>query len=276
MKLDARKRFNVAKLATPDPESGQQQTGTFSALVSVFGVLDLQGEVIDKGAFTESVDRFKAGAKVPVVWSHDYWEPDSIIGEITAMQETDLGLEVEGILDVDDNPKAATVHRQMKLGRITEFSIGGTIPEDGWRFEGKGEDTVLHITKMDLWEAGPCFKGANPDTQLLSVKSGLAQVAKEGRVLAKRYVAELAEIHTRLGKVLDAVKKDGDDDPQEPASGDESADGDQGGQKSADAPQDGAQGPSGTTEPQRLSKTVRAILGLMFVTTTDPADPGNS
>jgi hypothetical protein len=65
---------------------------------------------------------------------------------------------------------------------------------------------------MDLWEAGPCFKGANAETELLSVKSdgslsGALLARKEGRVLASKHVATLKTIRDGLNEVIDAVDK---------------------------------------------------------------------
>lgn len=167
-----------ARLVTKVAEAGELDgRGTFSALVSVFDILDTQGDVIDKGAFKKSIERVQAGDKMPVIWSHTYSDPHAIIGEITAIKETERGLYVEATLDVDDNPMAAQIHRQMVRGRLKEFSIGGVIEEWYWRESDEGPDE-FHIKSLDLWEVGPCFKGANTETELLSVKSRLAETTK--------------------------------------------------------------------------------------------------
>ena len=169
--IEVRKTYLVTKVDTP-PEG----EGRFAAIVSVFGNVDSQGDVIDKGAFAATLaDLAASGRSLPILWSHDYYDPDSIIGEAEVIKETDVGLYVEGILDIDDNPRAAQVYRQMVKGRLREFSIGGMVREWAWVEPDDGTDVELHITKLDLWECGPCFKGANPDTELLSVKSRLAK-----------------------------------------------------------------------------------------------------
>ncbi|MDO5676513.1 MAG: HK97 family phage prohead protease [Propionibacteriaceae bacterium] len=151
---------------------GTDKEGRFTAIVSAFGVLDSQGDIVDPGAFAETVARVKAGEILPVVWSHDYRDPHAIIGEITAMDETDTGLYIEGRLDIDENPTAAQIFQQMKKGRLKEFSIGGEITRWYWD-EPKDGPAAFHIAGLDLWEAGPCFKGANPNTELLSIKARL-------------------------------------------------------------------------------------------------------
>jgi hypothetical protein len=71
----------------------------------------------------------------------------------------------------------------------------------------------MRIKDIDLWEAGPCFKGANADTELLSIKT-LAKRAtllrKEGRVLAQRHVDALKDAHEKLGDIIAAVEKSPD------------------------------------------------------------------
>ena len=169
--IEVRKAYLVTKVDTP-PEG----EGRFSAIVSVFGNVDSQGDVIDKGAFAATLDDLAAsGRSLPILWSHDYYDPDSIIGEAEVVKETDVGLYVEGVLDIDDNPRAAQVYRQMSKGRLREFSIGGMVREWAWVEPADGADVELHITKLDLWECGPCFKGSILEIELLSVESRLAK-----------------------------------------------------------------------------------------------------
>lgn len=182
----------VAKVAEP-PEVNE--TGKFTAIVSAFDVLDSQGDIVDRGAFAEAVEAIKSGEVFPLVWSHDYRDAFAFIGEITAMEEVDKGLYVEAQLDVDDNPLAAHVYRQMKRKRIKEFSIGGEIAEWYWD-EPKDAPAAFHIKKLRLWEAGPCFKGANPNTELLSIKARLLDERPQGD--GTKTAAATAEADTDL------------------------------------------------------------------------------
>lgn len=191
--------------------------GEFTALVSAFGNLDTQGDVIDQGAFTKTLAEWVIKARpIPVVWSHQWSDPDSFIGEYTAAEETPEGLLLTGVLDISDNPRAAQIYRLMKKGRIVEFSIGGAVRD--WEIVHSEADNSsdFHILDMDLFEAGPCFKGANPDTELLSVKTDgqlggllanpLEIIRKEGRVLAQAHVNNLKSAHQQLGEVIAVVE----------------------------------------------------------------------
>ena len=164
--LEVQKRFTVAKLATADEDD---TPGSFTAHVSAFGVLDYQGEIVDKGAYLNSIKKFGEGEKILLYWSHDYGDIKSLIGELTAIEETDEHLKIAGQLDVEDNDVAAKVYNHLLKGRLKEFSVGGMV--DDWAIEGDDAASAFHIKALDLWEVSVCCKGANPETELLSVKS---------------------------------------------------------------------------------------------------------
>jgi hypothetical protein len=92
----------------------------------------------------------------------------------------------------------------------------------------------MKIKDIDLWEAGPCFKGANDQTELISIKTdgsltgSLGRIRKEGRVLAQKHVDSLKDAHAKLGEVIaaaetapaedDAEKSKAHTKPAEPAA----------------------------------------------------------
>jgi HK97 family phage prohead protease len=232
------------------------QPGEFVALVSAFGNEDSQGDVIEKGAFSKTLAEWVLKDRpIPVVWSHKFDDPENFLGEYTAAEETDEGLKMTGLLDLD-HPKAARVHKLMKSGLIVEFSISGLVREyeliekddddDGWWFP------PMLIKDLDLWEAGPCFKGANANTELISVKTdgsltgtlGRMALMKEGRVLAQKHVDSLKEAHAKLGDIIAAVEKNPE---PEDASGAEKSRG---------------TGDQTAQRPAVLTPKVRALLDL--------------
>lgn len=210
--------------------------GEFEAIVSAFGNEDSQGDIVEKGAFSKTLEEWTAkGRQIPIVWSHQFQDPENFLGEYVAAEETDAGLLLKGVFDMD-HPKAARVHKLMKTGVIVEFSISGLVRE----YELMKEDDEdawfppMRIKDIDLWEAGPCFKGANANTELLSVKtvgdlaksyqlektvkramalnaqirSGMLPATfKEGRVLASKHVDSLKEAYAKLGDIIAAVEK---------------------------------------------------------------------
>lgn len=142
--------------------------GQFTALASVFGNVDLVGDRVMPGAFKRTLARWrKSGDPIPVIHSHDWDDPFSVIGSIDAgdAKETKDGLVVKGQLDLD-NPKASQVYRLMKARLLKSFSFGYTVNE-----ESIAEDGANEIHDLDLVEIGPTLKGANPEAQLQAVKS---------------------------------------------------------------------------------------------------------
>lgn len=193
-------------------DTSAENPGEFTALVSAFGNEDSQGDIVERGAFSKTLAEWTLkGRPIPVVWSHQFHDPDAFLGQYTAAQETEDGLVLTGQLDLD-HPKAARVHELMRKGIIVEFSISGLVreyepiekddaSEEDWWFL-----PPMRIKDLDLWEAGPCFKGANADTELLSVKNRGRTLRKEGRVLAQRHVDALKDAHVRLGEVIAAAE----------------------------------------------------------------------
>lgn len=148
--------------------------GTFEAIVSVFGNVDLGGDRVIKGAFAKTLSDWEAsGDPIPVIWSHEWDDPQSHIGYVIQAEEREEGLYVKALLDVDNNDRAAYVARLLKERRVREFSFG--------YFTRGVEDVkdpefgnVREITEIDLFEVGPTLLGMNPNTVLIEAASASA------------------------------------------------------------------------------------------------------
>ena len=152
----------VSKTAPAEGDASVEapEKGVFRALVAVFGNVDSDGEVTDRGAFSESLsDR----PTVPIMWSHGYGTSD-IVGYSTKAEETEEGLLLEWkALDTEIGRSVAEL---LDAGAITDFSYSAVV-ESATVEIAEGEE-ILHLTKLDLWEAGPCLRGANPLAKLKS------------------------------------------------------------------------------------------------------------
>lgn len=153
--------------------------GEFEALVSVFGNVDLGGDRVVPGAFTNSLAKWReSGDPIPVIWNHEWNNPLAHIGKVDPNQaeETEAGLVVKGTLDLD-NEFAAQVYRLLSERRVKELSFGYNV------LDAEQKDGALNLTELDLIEVGPTLKGMNPATQLLAVKSYGRAELKAGRPL---------------------------------------------------------------------------------------------
>lgn len=169
-------------------------TGEFEAIVSVFGNVDSVGDVVFPGAFADSIDSWKAsGNPIPVIWSHQWGDPESHIGEVTDVAELlpgdgrlpdDLksfgGLWIKGRNDLGE-PRATKVHRLLKGRRVTQFSFAYDILDAKENAYGG-----LDLLKLGITEVGPTLRGANQGTDLITAKAAAMAITKaDTRALAK-------------------------------------------------------------------------------------------
>ena len=160
--------LNVKRLDLPFKVKEISDSGEFSGYGSVFGVEDSHGDVVVKGAFTESLERWREKGVLPsMLWQHDTKEP---IGVYSKMVEDDTGLYVEGELLINDDPLARRAHAHLKAGSLSGLSIGYTLP-NGWDYDG--EKGVFILETIDLWECSIVTFPANDQARVDNVKTML-------------------------------------------------------------------------------------------------------
>lgn len=183
-------------------ESEGLEPGQFEALVSVFDNTDSMGDVVRKGAFTETLEDWsKSGNPIPIYYSHRMDDPDYNIGQVIDAEERDEGLWVRGQLDLDEGgtSKARQVYKLFKGRRLTNFSYAYDVIDGGpiaVKDESGSDTTAYELRKLRVYEVGPTPIGANQATDLLTVKSALERItreAKAGRVLSARNEGSLRD-----------------------------------------------------------------------------------
>jgi HK97 family phage prohead protease len=146
--------------------------GIVEAIVSVFSNVDRQQECIRPGFFKESLAR-----KLPKgVWSHQWDMPIAKTLEARELEPGDSllpppiahlgGLFVKGQFNLETTA-GREVFSNIKFGIIDEFSIGYEVTEDAL----DKKSGVRELISGTLFEWSPVLVGANPETQLLSVKT---------------------------------------------------------------------------------------------------------
>jgi HK97 family phage prohead protease len=141
------------------------EDGTFTGYGSVFGgEPDSYGEVVAKGAFTESLAELKAkGRIVPVLWQHRSSEP---IGVYLEISEDAHGLKVTGQLLISDVAQAKEAYALLKAGAVTGLSIGYWVRQASYD-EKTGIRTLI---KLDLVEVSLVTFPAKDDARVEAVK----------------------------------------------------------------------------------------------------------
>ncbi len=111
---------------------------------SLFGAMDQGGDVVQRGAYAQSLKRLTAaGRKVKMLWQHD---PSQPIGVWDEVREDDRGLFVKGrLLDATQAGREAAA--LVMAGAINGLSIGYRTK----RAEADAKGRRL-LTELELWE----------------------------------------------------------------------------------------------------------------------------
>jgi HK97 family phage prohead protease len=164
--------------------------GHFEGDLSVYGVEDLQGDVVSPKAFKRSLDHRTAKlgtARYPLLDQHD---PKKEMGFLL-LEEQDRGLHVlDGTLYISEDPQKdlAIAREAYKLmlhkhtaGMPIEMSIGYETKKDHWA------DGVRYVDEAMLWEGSVVTFAANPfATQTFT------QVLQTRDVMEQRYDIDCA------------------------------------------------------------------------------------
>lgn len=137
-------------------------TGTFVGYLSTFGNTDQQGDVVEKGAFARTLDRWRQkGKPMPLLWQHQ-----EVIGGIDAKDalEDEHGLLVKGQL-VLDLQKAREVLALLKAGVVNAMSIGYDV------IQHTRDGAIRKLKELRLYEGSLVLWPANEAAEVLAVKA---------------------------------------------------------------------------------------------------------
>jgi hypothetical protein len=149
-------KFLARPLARIEPD------GAFEGYASLFGIADLGRDLVEPGAFRDSLAR-RGAAGIRMLWQHDPTEP---IGRWLELREDARGLKVRGRLSLAVG-RAREVHALMRDGAIDGLSIGfraqraRTEPRSGLR----------RLQKVDLWEISLVTFPMLPQARVSAVKA---------------------------------------------------------------------------------------------------------
>lgn len=163
------------KLAAGDgTDTGEM---VFSGYGAVFGNVDSYGDVIQKGAFRDTLREAKrTGIWPAMLMQHGGWamgaDDMTPVGIWTSMEEDDIGLKVEGKLA--DTARGREVYGLLKMTprpAIDGMSIGYMAKE--FSLGTKPEEPRRTLKKVDLMEVSLVTFPANGKARVQSVKSEL-------------------------------------------------------------------------------------------------------
>ena len=140
------------------------ENGTFEGYGSTFNNIDLDDDVIQKGAFLDSIKGLDY--QIPLFYGHQY-DSENILG-LAEVKEDERGLFVKGQIYLEDS-KSKKIYNLMKNRVLKSMSIGFLTKEHS--YESRETKSVRVIKKAELKEVSIVPFPANPKALISSVKS---------------------------------------------------------------------------------------------------------
>ena len=132
---------------------------------SVFGNVDLGGDVILPGAFKRSLAQYRKSGSLPqMFWMH---QMDKVPGKWLDMSEDKEGLAVKGVLA--DTELGNEIHTLLTMQAVRGLSIGYQTVDQEYE-----DDGTRLIKEVDLWEVSVVSLPMNPLAQVAHAKSRLS------------------------------------------------------------------------------------------------------
>lgn len=152
------------------------KTGVFSGYGAIFGNVDSYGDVIEKGAFKETLRAWEDKGKYPpMLLQHGGGmfggTADDLlpVGKWTSMEENSKGLKVEGELFALNTERGQYLYEGLKAGALDGLSIGYRVKK--FTQGTKPNEPRRKLEQIDLMELSIVTFPANDKSRVGSVKS---------------------------------------------------------------------------------------------------------
>ncbi|MGB1086644.1 MAG: HK97 family phage prohead protease [Methylophilaceae bacterium] len=168
-----------------------EKMGIVKGYGSIFGNVDSDGDIINKGAYKKTIQ--ENGSRVKYLYQHDMDKP---IGKMVYLEEDDKGLVFEA--QVPKTRLGMDVIELMKAGVITENSVGILPIQKGMNGQYR------ELNEVKLFEVSAVTLAANDQAMIVDVKGN-----NDPEKIYKRFdnMAKLirkGEISDELGYALEA------------------------------------------------------------------------
>jgi HK97 family phage prohead protease len=182
--------------------------GTFEGYGSMFGNLDLGGDIVVKGAYAKTLAQ-RGPKGIKMLWAHDSAQP---IGIWEDLYEDDSGLFCRGRLLLE-LPKGAEVYTLMRNGVVDGLSIGYQVVNSA-RDAANG---ARLLQEVDLREISVVTFPMNETSLISSVKGELPTEREFERFLTQDAGFTRSQARTIIGSGFKALRD------AKPGAGDEGA-----------------------------------------------------
>ena len=194
-----------------DEEQSEAEAGVFSGYGAVFGNIDDGNDIIEPGAFTETL---KDISRVKLMLQHNYELLP--LGLPTELHEDEHGLHITAF--ISDTSTGRDVKVLIRDHVLKELSIGYDIPPGGFDIDDHG---VRHLRQINLLEISVVTWAMNDQAQIKDYKAlelgaqaltrAAALEAKEGRKISGPRLKALKEAAATMKtayKALNALIKE--------------------------------------------------------------------
>lgn len=171
---EEQKQFTVAFSLSKEVS----ETGEFEGFAAVFGNIDLGNDVVEKGAFLESLAEWKAAGQLPLLtFRHKFGQ---VIGDLIELNETERGLFARGKLWIkgDQRIENAVMVHNLLMGTGPKGMSFTFIVKQSHDETVEGEN-IRHLDIMKIFEVGIVPFGMNPLAGVTNVK---ALVSEDGKI----------------------------------------------------------------------------------------------
>ena len=149
-----------------------EEQGIFEGYASVFGVLDSDGDIVDRGAFAKTIAEGMANDRLLPV------------GKTLELREDDIGLYIKGYISPTSMGKDVRILVRDRV--LKELSIGYMVKRYTVRADAR------HLEEIELLEISVVTWAANSSAKISGYKGGVAtgnsisELLAEGRELIAR------------------------------------------------------------------------------------------
>lgn len=177
-------------------KDADENSGMICGYASTFGNIDQGGDVVDKGAFKQSIKSTKG--LFPILADHD---PAKQIGWNLRAEEDEKGLYVEGRLNMQD-PYAMAKYGLIKMAIDSKAKMGLSIGYNTIKaIADKENPTVRRLKEVKIWEYSVVAFPMNVEALVTAAKSFNSKSNTQDAVNAAK------EIASKLGLEWSEFKK---------------------------------------------------------------------
>jgi HK97 family phage prohead protease len=139
--------------------------GVIEGYASVFGNIDLGGDVVERGAFKKTIKERVPSGSVKLMDNHKVYEgTGAVIGVVEEAKEDDYGLHFRARMS--SVPRAQDVRTKVKEKVLDSLSFGYNVIKD--QFDPK--TGVRYLKELKLYEISVVIWGMNPKAQITLAK----------------------------------------------------------------------------------------------------------